>query len=248
MRFVSCICAILLMGATVAAADQASTPRKVVINSEPFPPLSTVEGTGFEDLLAKEMYRRLGIEIDINMVPSERGLVNANAGIDDGTLSRVGGMSSKYRNLLQIEEIAVERDYVAFARRSDIRIDGWSSLKPYDVGIVNGWKILERNIKDVRSLTKVRQPMQLFQLLELGRVDVIVFARYSGLQMIHDLGLKGVEVLEPPLASRATYFYLHKNHQGLVPRAAAALREMKADGTYRRLYDRIIGPLASGSE
>ena len=58
----------------------AETPASLAIASEEFPPLSTSELTGFEDVLATEMYRRLGIETHIVHIPSQRVLVNANAG------------------------------------------------------------------------------------------------------------------------------------------------------------------------
>jgi ABC-type amino acid transport substrate-binding protein len=39
------------------------------------------------------------------------------------------------------------------------------------------------------------------------------------------------------------FMYLHNRHAGLVPRLAAALAEVRRDGTWQRLYDRIIKPL-----
>jgi len=154
-------------------------------------------------------------------------------------------MAQRYPNLVQFGESAVRRDYVAFARRKDISIAGWGTLEPYTVGIITGWKILERNIKGTKSLTKVKTADQLFSLLEAGRADLVVYSRLSGLQLIKDRGLKGIRVVEPPLADRDTYFYLHKKHENLVAQADAALRQMKADGSYQRLYDRTIGSLVS---
>ena len=69
-------------------------------------------------------------------------------------------------------------DFVVFARGGIEFIPGdWSSLEPYDVAIINGWKILEKNVLATRSLTKVRDPQQLFDLLSQGRVDVVVYER-----------------------------------------------------------------------
>lgn len=225
------------------AAAESMTPKTLTINTEQVPPKSTNDGTGYDDLIAKEMYKRLGIDIIFNHLPSERVLVNVNKGLDDGLLSRVGGLAHKYRNLVQIEESVERLDFVAFSRKTDVRLAGWESLKPYTVGIITGWKILERNIKGVQSLTKVRNADQLFTFLDLDRVDLVVLARLPGLQMIKDRGLKGFRVLEPPLATRETYFYLHKKHRNLASRASAALRDMKADGTYRRIIDHAIKPL-----
>jgi len=67
-----------LMLATAGLAAEKKAPRTLTINTEHYPPLSTTEGTGFEDVLAKEMYRRIGIEIKFNFLPSERALINVD--------------------------------------------------------------------------------------------------------------------------------------------------------------------------
>ena len=224
-----------------AAEKKISSP--LIINTEHYPPISTKDEDGFEDLIAKEMFKRAGVDIVLNYLSSERVLVNVNQGIDDGLLSRVGGMARVYPNLLQFEESVIKADYIAFSRRKDIRIDGWDSLKPFHVGIINGWKLLERNISGTQSLIKVKNSKQLFAVLDKGRVDLIIFSRYSGLQIVKDLGLIGIRVLEPPLATRDRYFYLNKKHKSLAVRASAALREMKADGTYNQIFDKVIKPI-----
>jgi len=225
------------------AAAEPATSTTLTITSSSLPPISTSDGTGFENLIAKEMFRRLGIEITFNILPAERTLVNLDKGYDDGTLSRIGGLAGKYKNLTQIDESVVTTDYVAFSRKKDIQLNGWDSLKPYTVGIITGWKILERNIKGTRSLTKARNAEQLFSLLDLDRVDLVIFSRLSGLQLIKDRGLKGIQVLEQPLARKDKYFYLHKKHRELAVKAATTLQEMKADGTLQRTIDQAIKPL-----
>ena len=228
------------------ASASAETPSSLRIVSDEIPPLSTREHTGFEDLLAKEIYRRIGIEIEITLLPAQRVLTNANAGIDDGIHARIGGLAERYPNLVQFEEPTMDVEYVAFSRRRDIEIAGWDSFRPYNVGIITGWKILEWNIKTAKSLTKVGTVEQLFQILDAGRVDVVVYTRWGGLYEIRELALEDVRILEPPLAAREIFSYLHKKHKHLIPRASAALREMKRDGTYQRIFDQTLGKLVPG--
>jgi len=226
-----------------AVGAEPLTSNRLSIPRENIPPISTNDATGYEDLLARELYKRLGYDVEFHLLPSERIFVNVNKGIDDGFLSRIGGLSKTYPNLVQIEESVVTTDYVAFSRLANVQLAGWQSLKPYTVAIVTGWKILENNIKDVQSLTKVENIEQLFRLLDSGRVDLVVMARMPGLQIIKDHGLKGIRVAEPPLAQRKKYFYLHKKYQDLAVRASAVLREMKADGSHRRIIDSVLKQL-----
>lgn len=224
-------------------AQNVQWPKTLVLNTEHYPPYSKTDGSGFEDLVAKALFRRLGISIELNFLPSERVLINANLGVDDGILARVSGIAKKYTNLVQFEEPVLTRDYVAFARRTDIKIVGWESLRPYHIAIITGWKLLETNIKNTKSLNMVKNAKQLFSVLNAGRADVVVFSRLSGLQIIKQRGVRGVRALDPPLATRKSFFYLHKKHRNLIDPASAALRAMKADGTHQQIYDQVVKPL-----
>ena len=85
----------------------------------------------------------------------------------------------------------------------------------------------------------------MFAMLDKGRVDVVLYERWQGLQRAKETGIK-VKVHEPPLASVDMYMYVHKKHAHLAPRLAEALREMKADGTYQKIFDRTLTPLLPG--
>jgi polar amino acid transport system substrate-binding protein len=221
----------------------AQTDRLSLVNGGQVAPFATPDGSGFEDRLAREIYRRLGIEIEISWAPSARALMLMNEGREDGSLARNPGMSERFPNLVQYSEHALTREYVVFAKRGDIEPDGWHSLRPYDVGIVNGWKILERNITGTRSMTKADDGEHLFRLLADDRVDLVVFNRWGGLHLVKDLGLTDVEIIGPPLAKRDVYFYLHKKHADLAVKASETLREMKRDGTYRQIFEETLAPL-----
>ncbi|GAB4356213.1 MAG: transporter substrate-binding domain-containing protein [Kiloniellaceae bacterium] len=215
------------------------------ISASNAPPYSTPDKTGFEDRLFTEIFRRLGIEVRIYDVPSERGLSLLNEGRDDGTLARNAGMAQRYPNLVQFSEKALDREYLAYTKRADIEVTDWNSLAGFDVGIVNGWKILEENITTAGSLIKVRDGAQLFRILDEGRIDLAVFNRWGGLYLLRELGLKGVRALEPPLARRKVFFYMNKRHAALAEQASEVLRQMKLDGSYQRLIDETLGPLTS---
>lgn len=203
------------------------------INSPVHPPAVTKNHDGFEDHLAIELFTRMGLKPEINTVPAERGLINLNQGVDDAILSRVAGLEKNYPNIVMITEVANERKYIAFARKN-ITITSWDDFKDYDVAYINGWKIFDKNIKQCRSLIKVRGPDQLFYLLDKDRVDVILYGLAAGQWMIAKLGLKNIRPIHPPLANKKKYFYLHKRHAQLVPKANETLRQIKMDGTYEK--------------
>ncbi|SEA72948.1 polar amino acid transport system substrate-binding protein [Desulfuromusa kysingii] len=206
------------------------------------PPISAPGQKGIVDRIVREAFARIGKEVLVTPLPAERSLINADKGINDGDLIRVTGLQRHYPNLIQVSEKLIDFEFVAFHKGPHIRIENWNTLAPYSVGIVRGWKILERNLSDAH-LTQVESLSLLFTLLEKGRTDVVVYERLAGLQAIHDLGLKDISQLEPPLEVQPMYLYLHKRHKMLIAPLIEALKAMKQDGTYHKIVADGLQPL-----
>lgn len=80
-------------------------------------------------------------------------------------------------------------------------------------------------------------------MLDIGRLDVVIYSRLNGLEKINALGLRGIHPLEPPLISRDMYLYLNRRRMHLADPLANALRSMKTDGTYHRIVQETCGYL-----
>lgn len=157
---------------------------------------------------------------------------------------RIGGLVRLYPNIRRVPEKILDMEFVAFSKKTNIRTPDWKSLRPYDVGIIRGWKIFESNVTGTRSLTRVKNVDQLFELLVNNRAEVILLEKWIGLHIIKSKGLKGINLLGPPLAVRNMFMYLHKRHAAMIPKISAALRDMKSDGTYANIFNKSLGPLA----
>ncbi len=213
----------------------------LVLNTFESAPLTTPDQRGFLDLLYRELFGRLGMDFKIQILPAERALQNADVGIDDGEISRVAGLESIYLNLVRTTESVFQYQMVVFSRERDFPVSGPESLMPYGLGIVTGWKILERTTKQHPSRTMVDSVDQLFRMLDQGRVEIALIDRLVGVEALNRLGVKGVRVLSPPFLVGDWFLYLHKKHQTLIPIIDAELRKMKQDGTYERIWQQVLG-------
>ena len=193
--------------------------------------------------LSQESLRRIGVDLKLVSLPSERSLTAANLGEVDGEGLRVGGLGGPdgpYPNLIQVPERFVRISFVAFSKNATISLDnGWDSLKPYRIAFINGWKMFEANAQGARVVNKVDKPEQLFRMLDEGRVDLVLYTYADGLLLARNLGLRSVAPLSPPLKEVDMYLYLHKKHRALVPKLSQALRELKADGSYNHILSTI---------
>jgi len=229
-------CGLLLPALPAGAAD------KLVLTAGVLAPYTTPDRQGFLDQLMAAVFHELGLEAELLIYPTatERGMRNANEGVDDGLAMRVAGLERQYPNLIRVPEPVAFNDFVAMSIKYRFATTGWDSLLPYEVSYILGWKVFEQNVPTAKERTLVRDAEQLFTLLARDRTDVVLYERWQGLALTRAMGLQ-VQVLEPPLARTPMYIYLHKKHAALVPRVAQALVKLKRNGTYARIHDATLG-------
>jgi polar amino acid transport system substrate-binding protein len=222
-------------------ATHAAERRVLVLNDTNEPPYTTPERDGFLDVVATEAFRRVGVELRLIKLPAERGLLNANAGIEDGDLTRIAGLETRYPNLVRVPEKLADWEFAAFSKDATIPAT-WEAIRQRAVGHVKGWKIYEQAVAGAERVTTTDDPEQLFRLLDLGRIEVALYERWLGLALAQRLGIKNVRLLSPPLARREMFVYLNRSHAALAPQLAQALRELKRAGYYDRVYREKLKP------
>lgn len=208
---------------------------KLVLNNPTAPPFTTATHNGLLDIVAGEAFRRAGLDLSLVKLPAERGLINANAGIDDGDLSRIAGIEKAYPNLVRVPEKIFDMDFVAFSRTDLVKHASWYSLQPYSVGYITGWKIFDQNLLPGTEITMAQTPRQLMRMLELGRIQFALYSRWMGLAILKAMHKDNIKVIEPSLAQRAMYIYLNKRYRRYIPAITRALRTIKKEGLYTRI-------------
>lgn len=232
----------VLLAALGGAGAAAAVPR-LVISTGVVAPYTTPERQGFLDRLVAAVFREVGVQAEILVYPaaSERSLLNANEGVDDGQALRVAGLEKLYPNLIRVPEPVIMNDFVAMSVRHRFATPDWAALKPYTVTYIIGWKVFEANVPPEAPRTPVRAAEQLFTLLARERADVALYERWQGLAQARRSGLQ-IHIMEPPLVSTPMYMYLHRKHAHLVPQVAQALVRLKQDGTYQRIAAETLVP------
>jgi polar amino acid transport system substrate-binding protein len=223
------------MLALVCNTAVACCAERLVLNDTNEPPFTTPSSDGFLDIIAGEAFRRAGYSLKLIKLPPERGLVNANTGIEDGDLTRIAGLEQTYLNLVRIPEKLVDWHFVAFTRTANITEASWHALEPLSVAYIKGWKIYERNLLPTTQSTTTDTPEQLFTMLDKNRIDVALYERSLGYALAKQQGVSALRVIEPALAVREMFIYLHKRHENKVSAIADALRAIKAEGLYAKV-------------
>lgn len=192
--------------------------------------------------LVEEVCARNHVRVTASTPPVGRSLVNVNNGVDDGDGPRIAGLTSTYTHMVRVPEPFGYFVFGAFSKRKDIVVKGWDSLSDLNVAYITGWKIFDHQVKDAKSITKVKNKDLLFRLLDADRTDVALITKLAGYAMVRKLDLEDVRFIEPPLAAVPNYLYLNKRHAALARKLGETLKALKREGTYQKLYDEMITP------
>ncbi|UTY60418.1 ABC transporter substrate-binding protein [Massilia sp. erpn] len=202
--------------------------------------LETDPATDIAEQVLREAYRRLSMSLDVVRLPAERALVSANDGMMDGELYRKVGIERDYPNLMIVPVPLLTYEIVIFTLGTSFVVSGWESLRPFTIGFIRGIKIVEQNTQGMH-IEPVATMMQALQKMTMGRTDVVVGNRVSGLAMAKTLKLADIRVLQPPLATFPVFHYLHKKHEALIPKLSAVLQQMQKDKVIERIQKTILG-------
>lgn len=228
----------LFCGATSTfAADN------LVLNTGIRDPFTNNSKDGFIDLIVRETFRRIGVDAEVIVYQNaSKSLQNSNNGIDDGAALRIKGLEKKFPNLIRVPEKLMDNDFVAYSTDQSLTTDGWDTMDGFKIAYIKGWQIFQNNLPDHKSTTRTKTAQQMFDLLDSGDVEFILFERWQGLWRAQQLGIE-IRPHSPPLAKREMFMYLNKKHSDLVEKAAGALSDMKKDGTYKEIFDKTLGRL-----
>lgn len=195
--------------------------------------------TAIAQRILADAYRRLGLNLAVRYLPGERSLRSANNGEMDGELYRKLGMERDYPNLIIVPVPLLTYEIVIFTNGTSFPVNGWESLRPFTIGYVKGIKIIEQNTVGMK--TEIAATMrQAFLKMSVGRSDVVVANRASGLAVLKELKMSDITVLNPPLATFPVFHYLNKQHESLVPKLTAVLQQMQKDKTIEHIQKAVM--------
>ena len=193
--------------------------------------------------ILKVAYKRLGIPIKIVQMPGRRALRESSEGRIDGEIHRIFSIGKDYPTLIRVPTPINYIEPTVFYKNERFVVTGCPDLRDYRVGIVRGVRHAEACTRGMKHVQIVGDSNLLMQVLDKGRVDIVITARINGLLQIKKLRLDSIYPLSPPLNRSLVYHYLHKKHKALVPKIDKVFNEMQENGDLERLRQRFFKEL-----
>jgi hypothetical protein len=184
-----------------------------------------------DQLVGGEILRVAYAKLDHGRVPgcqAKRAPALSSAGDVDGEIQRVAAVAQQYPTLLQLKPAINYIEPAVFTTGLEFAVDGWNSIKEYEVGIMRGIGSSEAGASGMSKVQRATSLEEFVRMLDRGRFDLLVTDLFSEIR--RERLDSHVRPLLPPLERIHIYHYLHERHRALVPQVEAVLGEMADSG------------------
>ena len=215
------------------------------LNWEPFYGENLPEN-GFFAALSREAFKRAGYDLKIEFMPWKRALELAKRGKYDGILGAYYN-DERARYFYFTEPVSQNEEVFIQKKGRGISYGNLDELKRYKVGSLLG-SAQGKALLDL-GFTVEDAPDEIMNLrkLDAGHIDLFVLGKqqlYFKLKNVETLKplQDAFEVLDPPFKSFDLYCPITKKRadgEEIVKKFDAALKEMKADGTYDSILEQF---------
>ena len=225
---------LLLLPVSVHAEEVTAMPKQLTL-AMPVTTATSVQGPWLE-LIYRDVFHRLGIEITILALPTKRASVMAQSGQVDGELHRSKAYGTDHPNMIRVEQSHFAARYAAYSKLADLHLaNEWTTLRDtelrvaYILGSVTASERLPALVA-AEHLSTVTDARLGLRKIALDRIDVLV-----GLDLIIDPLLEQDDIRPYGIRKAATleeidgYLYLQKKYAALAPKIASILAQMKRE-------------------
>ena len=204
-------------------------------------PETTYEGK-WQRLAYQEAFKRLGVPLEVELMPTQRVSAMVDSGAVDGQFMRVPAYAAAHPDQVRVEEPIYEVRFAIWAsnpalslpRLEDLAATNWIGV--YRRGVELCQRSLSSLVPETR-LSSIATEYDGVRMLLSGRVDFFCEIDAALQSALYSPEFKGVNSVRPLLTIGdrvVLYPYLYKTHADLAPRLAGVLKAMKAEGLLDR--------------
>lgn len=231
--------ALLVLFTALPSALRSEPPRAFVMVTDQ--PETTYEGK-WQRLAYEEAFRRLGIPLEVDVMPTLRVSAMVDAGAVDGQFMRVAAYAGPHPDQVRVDEPIYEVGFAIWVNNPALTLQRLQDLTATSlIGVYRrGVELCERSLLPLvpaERLSSVATENDGLRMLLTGRVDFFCENDASLQSALYSPEFKGVTSVRALLTFGdriMLYPYLARKNAELAPRLAAVLKAMKAEGLLER--------------
>lgn len=191
-------------------------------------------------MILQEAYRRIGHEVKLVDLPGARAIIEANRGNSDGEVVRLKRVLNKFHNLRVVPVPLLLVETSIASKNMSIKVSGWETAKKYSATTVRGYKSIEKRLES-QANNFASSVESALKMLVYDRIEIVVLSKMDLQKSMRKGNYPNIHIIEPPISEVSLFHMLHKSQEALIPAVSAALKAMKADGSYQQIIDDYLG-------
>ncbi len=187
--------------------------------------------------LLQDISIKMGVKIKLISLPGERATIMLKQGDIHAEFSRIASYQDEVSAVaIKVDEPIASIPYHIYTVSHDFRVNGWESLKPYNIVTVRGLYFVKKYLKDHKTQA-VESAKNAFHFLKIKRADLFIETPLIADPFLNspDFDNSGIKRLEPPVDFLHTYTFFSLKHVDLAKKYHKALLETKKEGTYYKI-------------
>lgn len=247
---------ILAIGAMAAALISAGCgsdnttkngiPPVIRVGSETtFPPFEFVDGdkyVGFDLDLAEAVIKQMGSKMEFKSMGFDALIPAVQSGQIDMIAAGMDATPERAKQVAFSDPYFSENGYVIVTRKDNDTIHDWKDLEGKNVGAQVGTQSVElaqeakaANVKQLDSNS------QAFMELQASTLDAVVLDRPVTMYYLNQGADKDLQIVGTPKPGPAMSLAVNKDNKELQDAVNKALKEIKENGTYDKIYKKWFG-------
>lgn len=233
-------------GSDKSATDSgaAKEEKVLIVGTEPtFPPFEFTENdkdVGFDIDLVQAIGDKIGYKIEVKNLGFD-ALIPA---LKSGQIDLIAaGMDSTPERQKQVDftDVYFRGGYTIVVRKDNTDISGYDGIAGKTVGAQVGSKAADFAREHGATVKEFDTNSQGWMELEAGTCDAVSIDSAVAMYYLKQGGDQKLKLVGDPITSRGVAMAISKDKPELRDKVNNALKELKADGTYAKLYKKWFG-------
>lgn len=224
--------------------EQKTAKDTLVIGMEPtFPPFEFTEGdtyVGFDIDYSKAIAEKMGKKAEIKSLGFDALIPALQSGQIDMIASGMDATPER-KEQVNFTDIYFKGGYTVVVKKDNTTINGFDDLAGKTVGAQVGTKGVDYAQEHGAVVKQFDQNTQGWMELEAGTCDAVAIDQAVALYYLQQGGKDKLKLVGEPIVSRGVAMATSKDKPELTKDINKALQELKADGTYAKLYKKWFG-------
>lgn len=221
-------------------------PAVIRVGSETtYPPFEFTENdkyVGFDLDLTDAIIKKMGSKMEFKSMGFDALIPAVQAGQIDIVAAAMNATPERAKTVAFSDPYYTDAGYTIIVKKDNTTIKDWADLAGKKVGAQVGTD--QVNVAKEAKAAEVKQldtNSQGFMELQAGTLDAFVIDKPVGLYYLHKGADKDLKAVGSPKAGEPLALAMNKDKKELVAAVNKALKDLKADGTYDKIYAKWFG-------